>query len=288
MAGPGGGIGALTGWALGGVAEALASATVVWRFTGSRTLSHTAERRAQRVVALSFWLTAPYIAAESVRDLADGHHAHVSVIGIWLTAIGLMLMPLLGWANHKLGAALDSEATAGEGTQNYLCALQAAGVLTGLAITASWPGGWWVEPAIGLAIAGLAVAEGFRSWRGQRPLLRLAHGQVRAGGYYSMSGDTHTLHCSALMFAVNVAHRASASPSGARPGLTRPTPAWIVEEPRLYPDVWSAAQPLSTVRPRSTGLSLRHNGNHRVASYVSTEKRRHGDGYWKAGPRNDC
>jgi divalent metal cation (Fe/Co/Zn/Cd) transporter len=159
---------ALTGWALGGVAEALASAMVVWRFSGTRTLSATAEHRAQRGVALSFWLTAPYIAAESLRDLLDGHHARVSVIGIWLTAIGLMVMPLLGWVNHKLGAALDSEATAGEGTQNYLCALQGAGVLTGLAVTASWSGGWWVDPVIGLGIACLAVAEGRRAWRGQQ------------------------------------------------------------------------------------------------------------------------
>ena len=87
-----------------------------------------------------------YHGVKSIRDLVDEHHAHVSVIGIWLTAIGLMLMPLLGWANHKLGAALGSEATAGEGTQNYLCALQAAGVLTGLALTATWTGGWWVDP----------------------------------------------------------------------------------------------------------------------------------------------
>jgi divalent metal cation (Fe/Co/Zn/Cd) transporter len=159
---------ALTGWALGGVAEALASVMVVWRFSGTRTLSATAEHRAQRGVALSFWLTAPYIAAESQRDLFVGHHARVSVIGIWLTAIGLMLMPLLGWANHKLGAALGSEATAGEGTQNYLCALQAAGVLTGLALTATWSGGWWVDPAIGLGIACLAVTEGIRAWRGQQ------------------------------------------------------------------------------------------------------------------------
>src|SRR5271163_4058176 len=65
---------ALTGWALGGVAEALASAMVVWRFTGSRTSSHTAERRAQRGVAVSFWLTAPYIAAESIRNLTNEHH----------------------------------------------------------------------------------------------------------------------------------------------------------------------------------------------------------------------
>ncbi len=157
---------ALTGWALGGGSEALASAMVAWRFSGTRSLSATAESRAQRGVAVSFWLTAPYIAAESLRDLTDEHHAQTSVIGIGLTTIALLLMPILGWANHKLGARLRSDATEDEGTQNYLCAAQAAGVLSGLAITALWSGGWWVDPAIGLAIAGVAVWQGIRSWHG--------------------------------------------------------------------------------------------------------------------------
>nr|WP_240492022.1 cation transporter [Mycobacterium alsense] len=157
---------ALTGWALGGGAEALGSAMVVWRFSGTRTLSETAERRAQRGVAVSFWLTAPYIAAESLRDLAGEHRAETSVIGIGLTAAALLLMPVLGWANHRLGTRLDSGATQDEGTQNYLCAAQASGVLVGLAVTALWSGGWWIDPAIGLGIAGIAVWQGVRSWRG--------------------------------------------------------------------------------------------------------------------------
>ncbi|HUH70734.1 MAG TPA: cation transporter [Mycobacterium sp.] len=157
---------ALTGWALGGGSEALASAMVLWRFSGARTLSETAESRAQRGVAVSFWLTAPYIAAESIRHLTDEHHVDTSVIGIGLTAVALLLMPILGRANHKLGARLGSEATEGQGTQNYLCAVQAAGVLVGLGITATWSGGWWFDPAIGLAVAAVAVCQGIRSWRG--------------------------------------------------------------------------------------------------------------------------
>ena len=54
--------------------------------------------------------------------------------------MALVLMPVLGRANHRLGARLGSEATEGEGTQNYLCAAQAAGVLVGLAITAALAG----------------------------------------------------------------------------------------------------------------------------------------------------
>lgn len=88
------------------------------------------------------------------------------MIGIGLTAAALVAMPILGWADHELGSRLGSEATEGAGNQNYLCAAQAAGVLVGLAVTALWAGGWWLDPAIGLAIAGVAVWQGLRSWRG--------------------------------------------------------------------------------------------------------------------------
>jgi divalent metal cation (Fe/Co/Zn/Cd) transporter len=157
---------ALTGWALGSAVEGLASVIVIWRFTGTRALSETAERRAQRGVAVSFWLLAPYIAAESAWDLAAGHHATATAAGIALAAVALAVMPLLGWAKHRLAARLGSTVTAGEGTQNYLCAAQAAAVLAALAITAAWPGGWWADPVTGLIIAAAAVWEGIQSWRG--------------------------------------------------------------------------------------------------------------------------
>ena len=47
---------ALIGWALSSVVEGLASVIVIWRFTGARTLSETAEAKAQKAVAISFWL----------------------------------------------------------------------------------------------------------------------------------------------------------------------------------------------------------------------------------------
>ena len=158
---------ALTGWALGSLPEALASAMVAWRFSGSRTSSPTAERRAQVGVAWSFWLTAPYIAAESIHHLLDAHQAATSVIGIALTAASLVLMPILGRAKHRLADRLGSAATAGEGTQNYLCGAQAAAVLVGLAVVAFWPSCWWFDPVIGLGIAAAAIWQGVKSWRGE-------------------------------------------------------------------------------------------------------------------------
>jgi divalent metal cation (Fe/Co/Zn/Cd) transporter len=156
----------LIGWALGSAIEGLASIIVIWRFTGARTLSETAERRAQKAVAVSFFLLAPYIAVESVRDLLTRHEATTSVLGIVLTAASVVVMPALGVAKQRLGRRLESGATAGEGVQNLLCAAQAAAVLVGLALTAGL-GWWWIDPVVGLILAAIAIHEGREAWRGE-------------------------------------------------------------------------------------------------------------------------
>jgi divalent metal cation (Fe/Co/Zn/Cd) transporter len=156
----------LLGWALSSVVEGLASVIVIWRFTGARTLSETAEGRAQKAVAISLWLLAPYVAVGSVLDLVAGSRPETSLLGMGLTAVSLVLMPALGMAKHRLGQRLGSGATAGEGRQNLLCAYLAAAVLIGLAGNTAF-GWWWLDPLAGLAVAGMAVREGFESWRGE-------------------------------------------------------------------------------------------------------------------------
>jgi divalent metal cation (Fe/Co/Zn/Cd) transporter len=157
---------ALVGWGLGSAIEGLAAVIVIWRFTGSRTDSKTSERRAQRAVAVSFFLLAPYIAVEAVRSLAGGEHPSTSVLGIAVTASSVVLMPALGIAKRRLGDQLGSGATAGEGTQNLLCAAQGAAVLVGLAANAA-VGAWWLDGAIALGLAAFAVKEGREAWRGE-------------------------------------------------------------------------------------------------------------------------
>ena len=157
---------ALIGWALSSAVEGLASVIVIWRFTGSRTLSETAEARAQKAVAISFWLLAPYVAIQSIRDLVEQHHPEASLLGIGLTISSVILMPALGVAKQRLGNRLGSGATAGEGTQNLLCAYLAGAVLVGL-LANQFFGWWWLDAVAGLAIAGVAVREGLEAWRGE-------------------------------------------------------------------------------------------------------------------------
>jgi divalent metal cation (Fe/Co/Zn/Cd) transporter len=157
---------ALLGFGIDSAIEGLASVIVIWRFTGSRRLSEHAERQAQKAVAVSFFLLAPYIAQDAIRALINGHHPSTSWVGIGLSISSILVMPLLGRAKQRVGERLASGATTGEGAQNLLCAYMAAGVLVGLVANAA-VGWWWLDPVIALAIAAIAVREGHETWAGE-------------------------------------------------------------------------------------------------------------------------
>ncbi|MEZ5100741.1 MAG: cation transporter [Thermoleophilia bacterium] len=157
---------ALVGFGIDSVVEGLASLVIVWRFTGTRLRSGHAEARAQKLVAVQFFLLAPYVAYEAIDRLATGDRPGTSWLGIGLTASSLIGMPLLGRAKHRVARQLGSVATHGEGTQNLVCAYLAAAVLAGLLANAAL-GWWWLDPAAALAIAAIAVREGLQSWRGR-------------------------------------------------------------------------------------------------------------------------
>jgi divalent metal cation (Fe/Co/Zn/Cd) transporter len=156
---------ALIGFGIDSAIEGFASIVIVWRFTGWRTLSHAAEDRAQKLVAIQFFILAPYVGYESVRALIDGHHADVSMVGIVLAASSLVVMPWLGRAKQRIGVRIGSSATASEGKQNLLCAYLAGALLVGLLGNALL-GAWWLDPLVGLLIAALAIQEGREAWRG--------------------------------------------------------------------------------------------------------------------------
>lgn len=157
---------ALLGFGLDSAIEGLASVIIIWRFTGTRTLSQTAEAQAHKAVAVTFFLLAPYIAYDAGTTLLAHDHARTSWLGIGLSISSLIVMPILGVAKKRLGSQLASAATAGEGSQNLLCAYLAAAVLVGLLGNTAL-GWWWLDPVVGLGIAALAIREGRQAWRGE-------------------------------------------------------------------------------------------------------------------------
>ena len=156
---------ALIGFGIDSAIEGFASVVIVWRFTGSRILSAAAERTAQKLVAVQFFILAPYVAVEAIRSLVNGDRPDESVVGIALAASSVVVMPLLGRAKQRIGARIGSSATASEGKQNLLCAYLAGALLVGLLGNALF-GAWWLDPAVALFIAYVAVQEGREAWRG--------------------------------------------------------------------------------------------------------------------------
>lgn len=157
---------ALVGFGIDSAIEGFASVVIIWRFTGHRIHSEAAERRAQQLVAIQFFVLAPYVAYESVSSLIAGDRPDVSPVGIALAVSSMIVMPWLGIAKQRLAEQLGSPATKGEGRQNMLCAYLASALLVGLLGNALF-GAWWLDPVVGLLIAAVAVQEGVEAWRGE-------------------------------------------------------------------------------------------------------------------------
>jgi divalent metal cation (Fe/Co/Zn/Cd) transporter len=156
---------ALVGFGLDSLIEVLASSVIIWRFGRSRRESATAERRAQHLVALSFFVLAGYVLVDTLWTVAGGRHPQVSWPGIALAAFTAVTMPLLAIAKRRAGRRLASAATVSEGSQNMLCAYLSVALLVGLGANAAF-GAWWADSLAALLIAGVAAREGIESWRG--------------------------------------------------------------------------------------------------------------------------
>jgi divalent metal cation (Fe/Co/Zn/Cd) transporter len=156
---------ALIGFGADSLIEALAGFVVIWRFGRRRSDSAAAERRAQQLVAVSFFVLAAYVVGDTLRTLATGSHPQVSWPGIALAAFTAVTMPLLAIAKRRVGRQLASSATVSEGSQNMVCAYLSVALLAGLGANALF-GAWWADSLAALVIAGVAVREGIESWRG--------------------------------------------------------------------------------------------------------------------------
>jgi divalent metal cation (Fe/Co/Zn/Cd) transporter len=157
---------ALIGFGADSLIEAVAGFVVIWLFTGSRLQSHSAERRAQKMIAASFYVLAAYVSLEALRSLVASDEPGTSWVGIGLAATTAATMPLLANAKRRVGRRLHSSATVKEGAQNMVCAYLSVALLAGLLLNAL-AGRWWADPAAALVIAAVAVREGRESWRGE-------------------------------------------------------------------------------------------------------------------------
>jgi divalent metal cation (Fe/Co/Zn/Cd) transporter len=160
---------ALVGFGLDSVVEVSSALIITWRLLQQTTDHHAnerAERRAVRLIGISFIGIALYVTSDAVMKLLGlGEAPERSPVGLAVVALSAVVMPTLAWAKRRVATQLGSLAMGADAAQTNLCTYLSAVVLLGLAANAL-AGWWWMDPLAGLAVAALAVREGIVAWRG--------------------------------------------------------------------------------------------------------------------------
>lgn len=149
---------ALVGFGLDSVIEFAAAGIVVWQLRGQGR-----QTRAVRLIGVTFFALAAYLAVEGIRDLAGHARPEHSVPGLAVTAAALVVMPGLAVAKRRTGQALGSKTLIADSAETAFCAFTSAATLVGTGLNARL-GWWWADPAAALVIAALAVREGLETW----------------------------------------------------------------------------------------------------------------------------
>ena len=156
---------ALVGFGIDSLIESLSGGILLWRLQRAQTHENR-ERPALMLVGMSFFLLALYVAVESAMSLLRREHPDTSVIGIILSIVSLIAMPLLARAKRRVAERLESRALFADSRQTDICAYLSAILLGGLLLNALF-GWWWADPVAALCMLPLIFHEGVEAVRGR-------------------------------------------------------------------------------------------------------------------------
>jgi divalent metal cation (Fe/Co/Zn/Cd) transporter len=159
---------ALVGFGVDSWIETSSGAVLLWRLHAERRGGHAEvlERRAIRLVGISFLLLAVYIVWDASASLLKHEAPDRSVVGIAIAVLSLIVMPLLASAKRQTAKSLSSAALQADSRQTSICAYLSVILLGGLALNALL-GWWWADPVAALVMVPIIVKEGFEGLRGK-------------------------------------------------------------------------------------------------------------------------
>jgi divalent metal cation (Fe/Co/Zn/Cd) transporter len=163
---------ALLGFGIDSFVESASGGILVWRLLAEkRTVadSHATERldrRARKLVALSLFALALYVALDASAALWRSERPDPSPVGIALTLVSMLVMLWLAKAKRRTAAALGSRALAADAFQTTACWWLSIIALAGIGLNALF-GWWWADPVAALGMTPLLIREGVEGWRGE-------------------------------------------------------------------------------------------------------------------------
>ncbi|MGJ3192270.1 cation diffusion facilitator family transporter [Paenarthrobacter sp. FR1] len=155
---------ALIGFGLDSVIEVTSALALSWQFSAKDP--ERREHLTLRIIAISFFALAAFVAVDAFRSLTGAGEAQHSTPGIVIAALSLAIMPVLSWAQRRAGRELGSRTAVADSKQTLLCTYLSAVLLIGLVLNSTL-GWWWADAGAALVIAGIAVREGINAWKGE-------------------------------------------------------------------------------------------------------------------------
>jgi divalent metal cation (Fe/Co/Zn/Cd) transporter len=158
----------LVAYGIDSLIEVLSAVALLWRLLRAgpqaTAAEHSrAERRALFVVAVTFFLLAAYASLEAASSLATRSAPETSPLGVGLSIVSLIAMPLLGYSKQVTARQMGSKALAADAVETWVCAYLSAALLLGLGLH-SLKGWWWADPV------GTLIMVPFIAWQGLRAL----------------------------------------------------------------------------------------------------------------------
>jgi len=134
------------------------AAVSAWRFL-RREVNEEAENRLSRVVGWTFLALAGYVIIQSAHDLVVGETVATSRLGLIVTTLSLLVMPLLGWWKLRLARRIGSRGLEAEAKETIACAYLSFFAVLGVMVR--YLGGpSWVDPAAAFLMVPWLIREG--------------------------------------------------------------------------------------------------------------------------------
>lgn len=150
------------------VIELFAGSVLVWRLTreGGEE-DEDAESKAQRLVGITFFVLAAYVAVHSVVSLVGWlPRPEPSLVGVGIAVASAVVMTILYVAKMRIATRMQSRALRAEAVESLFCDLQDLAVLVGLGFNV-WLAWWWADPVASLTLVPFFIKEGMENFSGE-------------------------------------------------------------------------------------------------------------------------
>ena len=151
------------------VIELFAGGVLVWRLTREHSDhdDEDAESMARRLVGITFFVLAAYVAVHSMVSLIGVlPRPEPSLIGVVLAVASAVVMSILYVAKMRVAARMQSRALRAEAVESLFCDLQDLAALIGLGFNV-WLAWWWADPVASLILVPFFIKEGRENFLGE-------------------------------------------------------------------------------------------------------------------------